>query len=179
MSPPPLPRERANPSAPARGELQIDSEDSFARREHVVDSLGWLLLAALVAAALAGLLGTGPVSSARAASPSGRVALDYQRITHREADDRVVVEIGPGTGRSGTLTIQLAGEWLDDLELRQVTPAPAEETGTPDGMNLSIPVSGGGPVRVVLSFRTRAIGPVDGVIRFGGEEIGFTQLVLP
>jgi hypothetical protein len=177
--PQPPSSEPAIRSARARGPLQIDSDDTFARREKVVESLGWLLLAMLVVAGLAGLLGTGPLSSARAVSPSGRVALDYQRITHREADDRVVVEIRDGADRAGTLTIHLAGEWLDDLELRQVTPAAAEESGTPDGLDLSIPASRGGPVRVVLSFRTRAIGPVDGVLRVDGEEIGFTQLVLP
>ena len=58
-------------------------------------------------------------------------------------------------------------------------PQPSEETATPEGVDLTIPVRGGGPVRVVLSFRMRALGPTQGVLRSGGEEIRFTQLVLP
>ena len=58
-------------------------------------------------------------------------------------------------------------------------PAASEETATAEGVDLAIPVRGGGPVRVVLSFRMRAVGPPQGVLRAGGEEIRFTQLVLP
>ena len=77
------------------------------------------------------------------------------------------------------MTIRFGGEWIEGLDLRQVTPQASKETGTPDGLDLSIPVHGGGPVRVVVSFRTRAVGLTHGMLRVGGEEIRFTQFVLP
>jgi hypothetical protein len=89
-----------------------------------------------------------------------------------------VIEIVGGAG-TGTVTIQLGGEWLDGLDLRQVTPQAQEERATSEGVDLTIPVRGAGPVRVVLSFRLRSLGPTRGVLRAGGEEIRFTQFVLP
>ncbi len=171
-------RPEASPAQPAGGPLQVDSVDTFTGREWTAESLGWVLLGLALVAAMLGALGSGPLSSARAVSPSGRMTLDYQRITHQEADDQVVVEVVGGAG-TGTVTLQLGGEWLDGLDLRQVLPQPSEETATPEGVDLAIPVRGGGPVRVVLSFRMRALGPTQGLLRSGGEEIRFTQLVLP
>lgn len=163
---------------PVGGPLQLDSDDAFTRREFTAESVGWLLLGLLLVAGMLGALGSGPLSSARAVSSSGRMTLDYQRITHQEADDHIVVEIVGGTDQ-GTITVQVGGDWLDDLDLRQVTPQPSEERATPEGVDLTIAVSAGGPVRIVLSFRTRALGPTQGVLRAGGEEIRFTQFVLP
>lgn len=156
----------------------MDSDDAFTSREFTAESVGWLLLALVLVAAMVGALGSGPLSSAQAASTSGRMTLDYQRITHQDADDHVVIEIVSGTGTE-TVTIQLGGDWLEGLDLRQITPQAAEERGTPEGVDLTIPVRGTGPVRVVLSFRLRSLGPARGVLRARGEEIRFTQFVLP
>jgi hypothetical protein len=163
--------------APAGGPLQVDSDDTFTKREFAVESVGWVVLALILAAALLGVLGSGPVSSAQAASPSGGLTLDYQRITHQDADDHVIVGIPQGA--TGTVTLRFGGEWIEGLDLRQVTPQASKETGTPDGVDLSIPVHGGGPVRIVVSFRTRAVGLTHGMLRVGGQEIRFTQFVLP
>ena len=165
--------------APVGGPLQVDSDDAFTKREFAVESVGWVLLSAVLVAALLGALGPGPLSSAEGVSPSGGVTLDYQRITHTDADDQVVVGIVGGASGTGTVTIRFAGEWIEGLDLRQVTPQASEETATPEGLDLSIPVRGGGPVRVVVSFRTRGFGLTHGLLRVGGEEIPFTQFVLP
>jgi hypothetical protein len=167
--------------APAGGPLQVDSDDAFTKREFAAESVGWVMLSLVLVAALLGALGSGPLSSAQGVSASGGLSLDYQRITHQDADDHVVVGIrdgASGTG-TGTVTIRFGGQWIEGLELRQVTPQASEETGTPEGLDLSIPVRGGGPVRVVVSFRTRALGLTRGLLRVGGQEIRFTQLVLP
>ena len=167
-----------SPAPPAGGPLHVDSDDAFTRREFTAESVGWFLLALVLGAGLLGALGSGPLSSAQAVSTSGRVTLAYQRITHQDADDHIVVEVVGATG-TGTVTMGIGGEWLEGLDLRQVTPQAAEERATPEGVELTIPVRGGGPVRVVLSFRMRSLGPTRGVLRAGGEEIGFTQFVLP
>ena len=164
---------------PAGGALQIDSEDSFTRREFAAESIGWVLLSLVLVAALLGALGGGPVSSAQEVSPSGRITLDYQRITHQDADDHVVVGIARRGSETGMETIHLGGQWLQQLDLRQITPEASETTGTPDGLELTIGARGAGPVRVVLAFRTRAVGLTRGLLRVDGEEIPFTQLVLP
>lgn len=165
--------------APVGGGIEVQSDDTFRRREFAAESVGWLLLALVLVAAMLGLLGRGPVSSARAESPSGRVTVDYERIAHREADDTLVVEVERRAGDTEPLRVHLSGEWLADLDLRGVSPEPSEQTGTPDGLELVIPTSGTGRIRVVLSLRTRALGLTHGSLRAGGEDVGFTQLVLP
>jgi len=158
----------ATPAPTAGGPLHVDSDDTFTSREFTAESVGWFLLALVLVAAMLGALGSGPLSSSQAASTSGRMTLGYQRITHQDADDHVVIEVVSGTG-TGAVTIQLGGEWLDGLDLRQITPRASEEGATPVGVDLTIPVRGAGPVRVVLSFRMRSLGPTRGVLRAGGE----------
>lgn len=164
---------------PNGGALEIGSDDTFRRREFAAESVGWLVLVLLLLAALVGLLGPGPLSAAHALSPSGRVSVDYQRIAHREADDTVTIEVGRDARDTGPLTILLGGDWLEELDLRGITPEPAEQVGTPDGLELTIPTSGSGRVRVVLALRTGAIGSTHATVRVGGEDVSFTQFVLP
>jgi hypothetical protein len=161
------------------GALEIESDDTFRRRESAAESVGWLLLVLVLLAALVGLLGPGPLSAGQARSPSGRVSVHYQRVAHREADDTVTIELARDAGDTALLTIGLGGDWLEELDLRGITPEPSEQVGTPDGLELRIPTSGSGRVRVVLALRTGDLGTTHATVRVGGEDVSFTQFVLP
>lgn len=75
---------------------QAETRFSSSRMERRFARLGWVTLTVLVVAGLAGLLGPGPLSWATAYSPGALIAVEYQRVRHREAD--------------GSLTLRIAGE---------------------------------------------------------------------
>lgn len=171
--------EHASPLGEAGDQIELEADEAFGRREARAESVGWLILILLVACALLGALGTGPLSSGRAASASGSLALEYQRVTHRAADDTLALEVERTAQGAEPLIVSLGGDWLEALDLRGITPEPAEQAGTPEGLELTIPMKGSGRVRIVLSVRTAAVGLTRGHVRVEGEEITFAQLVLP
>src|SRR3712207_4138009 len=53
------------------GDLEVAEDLTFQRREWAAQRVGWVLLALVIAAALAGLLGRGPLSTTRRESDGG------------------------------------------------------------------------------------------------------------
>ena len=67
------------------GPRELDRHLPFQRREWRAQQIGWIALGLFLAAALAGLFGGGPLSSARASDPGGGLTVDYQRFVRAGA----------------------------------------------------------------------------------------------
>ena len=159
--------------------LQIERDRSFQRRDWTVTRFGLLVIATVVAAALAGLLGPGPLSWATSAGGAGVVAVDYQRFTHLQADDSIAIRLGPEAVQSGTAEILLGRDWVEGVDITGIMPQPSDSTLTGEGLRLTVPVEGGTDVAVQISFRAMRVGRSDGLVAAGGERATFNQLVYP
>lgn len=62
------------------GEPDIERNDRFQRVEWRLQRVGWVVMAAVVAGALAGTFGRGPLSRAVAMAPDGSLEIEYERV---------------------------------------------------------------------------------------------------
>ncbi len=157
--------------------IQVPQESAFHRREWRLERVGWVGLSLVFLAALAGGLGTGPLSAAQSRTMSGHVELQYQSVTHREADDTLTIVFD--SPPSGQADLQILGDWVDAGDIRSVSPEPASQKAIPAGLSLEIETAGTETSTVVISFRLSAPGPVTGEVRVDGQSVPFTQVVLP
>lgn len=84
------------------GPRELDRHLPLQRREWRARQIGWSAPGLLLSAALAGLFGSGPLSSARASDPGGGLAVDCPRFVRASAAQRLLFEIDtPGGDRAG------------------------------------------------------------------------------
>lgn len=143
------------------GPRELDRHLSFQRREWRAQQIGWIALGLFLAAAVAGLFGSGPLSSARA-SGSG-LAVDYQRFVRAGAAQRLLFEIN--TAAAGPVELRLSRAYLDAIRLEHVLPPPASTTATgewttfvfaPGTRVVTLDGEARGPGRLSLSASTGA-----------------------
>lgn len=105
--------------AQSAGELEQFEDMPFQHLTWRLQRIAWVVLTALLAAALAGTFGDGPVSRARRTGDS--VAIEYERFVRRGRPARMVVEISPGVQAA---ELKLAPDLATSLAVESLLPPP-------------------------------------------------------
>jgi hypothetical protein len=150
------------------GDVELSEDMRHERREWTAQRVGWVLMALLVGAALAGAFGSGPLARARAAAPG--LEVEYPRFARDDADAELTVRLAGGQ-------LWLGRELLERFELELVTPPPDRVAMQGDRW---IYDHGGAPAEVTLRVRPRTPGASS--VRLGavgGGEVRLEQLVYP
>jgi hypothetical protein len=160
-------------------DLELRWSERDRRRESSLERLGWVALSLLVLAGLSGAAGKGPLSWTTAAGAGGLVTVEYQRVTHHQADDSLTMTLQPGAVEDGVVRVRLTGSWTSGVDRQSLTPQPAVERLVPGGSELEFPVSGTGPTTVHVAFRAQDYGSLSGQVAVRGDRVTITQYVLP
>ncbi len=143
--------------------------------------VGWLVFAALLLAALAGLLGPGPISS-RTAEAGPALSADYQRFVrnHAPADLRIWVVRPAG---QDSIRLLVGNAFLEATELSNVKPEPDAVEVTPEGHVYVFEAPELGAEEALILYRYEPDGAFSDIpariALEGGPELSFRQLVYP
>ena len=159
--------------------LQISQNERFQQREWRLERIGWGVVGAFVLAGLIGLLGTGPLSWAVTSSDEGLVTVEYQRVTHHEADDSLELMFPAEAVEDGIISVEISGSWLAAVDIQGVSPQPSEERAVPNGVVFDIAVERPGATTVLVTFRAQEYGALGAEVAVRGDTTSFSQLVLP
>ncbi|GAA4697678.1 hypothetical protein APR04_004501 [Promicromonospora umidemergens] len=159
--------------------LDIEQDEGFQRREWVWQRSGTVLLVLIVMAALAGLLGTGPLSWTERDSADGVVTVAFDRVTHHEADDSMTLAFGPEAVSGGTVTVELTGAWPGGVDVQGISPEPTEQRIAAGGLVLEFAVEDTDHLEVTVGFRPQEYGMLRGEVTVAGRSVSFSQFVLP
>lgn len=110
-------------------EVDIRDDVAFQRREWRVERAAWVLAALLLALALAGLFGGGPLSWAGAGSPDGVVHVAYERFVRGHSPTTLEVRVAPQAVREGRIRLGVSQEFLETVTVESVTPQPSRVVG--------------------------------------------------
>jgi hypothetical protein len=158
-------------------DLDIDQDGRFQQHEWRIERVGWVLVAIFVLAGLLGFLGTGPVS--RQSAADGVVRVEFDRVTHYEADDAVTWTFGPEAVEDATVTARLTGDWPAGVDIQGISPEPTEQRIVPGGVVLEFAVEQAGELEVSINFRAQQLGDQAGELSVGADSVPFAQFVLP
>ena len=140
----PRPRHAAPPT--------VDEDLRFQAREWRFQRAGWVLLAVLVAAAAAGLLGPGWASRSVADEPASRLRIEHERFARRLSPVQLYVRLPPETA-PGEQRIWVGAGLLEALRLEGVVPAPARVEPGAEGSSFVFAAAGGAAeVRFELEY---------------------------
>ena len=106
------------------GMLEVSDDPKFTRMSWKAERIGWWGLAAVIAAGILGLLGSGIFSGVTAGKAGDPLRVDFERFGHFETDDRLTVTFRPRV-RDGLVALWIEDRYLDHVEIREIVPAPA------------------------------------------------------
>ena len=112
-------------SQPTRvGGLEVHQDLPHERLEWRIERIGWGTMAVLLSAALVGLLGPGPLSSATAGKTDSILRVEYNRFERYQAPAMLRVHLAPGAARDGKVRLWLSRTYVENIELRHIDPEP-------------------------------------------------------
>lgn len=107
-------------------DLEQQQNQRTVRREWWVERVGWLLIAAVVIAALLGFLGPGPLTHRRSESNDGRLIVEYYAVRRYSAPAELKVFFEEPSNDGTYVDLALSSPIIDAIELKSITPAPIE-----------------------------------------------------
>ena len=138
----PRPTRRA-PVAGVNG-TDIHEDMPTQEREWRVQRAGWAFMAAIVVAALVGLLGNGPLNERTLTSANGGLQVTYQRFRRLQTPGTLNLKVTPQPG-AGQVQVSLNDAYLDAVYVQSVTPEPASVAGGRYARRLYLCAAAGSP----------------------------------
>lgn len=163
------------------GDLEIDQDMDHERRAWAVRKAAWIAIALLILGAMAGLLGSGPLSRSEAGRRGGPLFLEFQRFGRFTAPDELIVHLGPGAARGREARIWVSRPFLEEMEIESLVPEPDRVEAGPDRYVFVFPlVRPGAPSAFTFHLQAQTIGPLPGRVGLdGGPELSFQQFIYP
>lgn len=113
-------------TVPRFGDIEVDQDLGFQRRDWRAQRIGRLVLMAIVMAALAGVFGGGMLSSASVQSSDGQIRVHYERIARHAASQRLQVHIGPRVPGDSAVDLWIDQEFMHGLTVGEISPQPVQ-----------------------------------------------------
>jgi hypothetical protein len=104
------------------GDIQVNEDLSFLRKEWRFQRIGWFLMLLFVLVGLSGALGRGPLSKATDGD-SNSLAISYERIIRHSADTQLQLALGRAL-REDTVRVYITAGYLQAFEVRNIIPEP-------------------------------------------------------
>jgi hypothetical protein len=163
------------------GDLEIDQDLDFQHRSWMVQRVGWIVMPLIVLAALLGLLGPGPLSSATVGSEAGSLWLEYDRFGHYQGPMTLRFHLGVGSAPEGMARLRLNQDYVEKIQIEQVTPEPERVEMASDGLIYTFQVAKPNQDMIItFHLRPNNFGPLTGQIGLAeAQSLRFSQFIYP
>lgn len=162
------------------GDLEIEQDLAFQEKEWRVERAGWIVMALLVLAALAGLFGSGPLSKVEVRN--GALQVHHDRVLRNHAPTELNLYLTPTQIQDGMVSFWIDRETIDRFQVEQITPEPASTWLLPDRLVYEFETTEADqPLQVRFYLKPKRTGLLR--VRIGedngGSRLEFGQLILP
>jgi hypothetical protein len=134
--------------------------------------IGWIVIAVTVVAGLAGVFGSGPLSSSSAETATLRV--EYERFTRLQQPTRVKFV---STGAPAKPEIALNHDFVHAVRMDGIMPTPLQVEN--NGQWIVYRFAGTSLATVSFDFTPTEFGKLNGIVRTATDTVSFQQLVYP
>lgn len=162
-------------------DLQLNQDLGFQEREWKWERFGWAVLFIVVALAVAGLFGNGPISWTTASTDDDSLEVAFERFGRRGGSQELTVKATAATVKAGVWEIEVSQEFLATMQINAIAPQPKSVEAVPDGVRYTFAqASDGADLEVQFALTPQKLWSRDGEFRLvGGEWIGVSQFLFP
>ena len=160
------------------GSSPFDEDLPFQRWQWRVERVSWLVMVAVIATAVAGLLGGGgPLARAGTTGVDGS-RVHYARFARQLASTNLDIDIVSSSERQ--VRIRISDEYLNAMNVRMITPEPASSTLGDRQHIFAFERSMPAGATIRFELEPKAIGTQRGWVAVdGGAPISFAQFIYP
>lgn len=167
------------PDADRPPDLEIDQDLRWERRYIRVQVVSWVIMALIIGAALAGLMGAGPLSTTTVASPHRSLVVQYQRVLRYEEPVAFTIILTPPRHAS-RVQLWIDNELLRPYQVASIAPQPRSSSAGKGRTRYTFAIRN--TDHVVINFRliTMEEGYYRGRVGVsGGESVALWQFIYP
>jgi hypothetical protein len=163
------------------GDLELEEDIGFQRRDWLVRRIAWAVLALVFLAALLGLFGNGVLSEATLGDDGMPLQLEYQRFGRYKAPMDLKVHLGPEAIQEGKVRLWLERNYLNTMQVETIVPQPGSvESGANHLIYVFNISSSDFPVEVTFLMQSESMGRQIGRVGLeGGSSLSFSQFIYP
>lgn len=161
------------------GDLEVAQDLEFQRQEWRIQRVAWVMMALVLLAGLAGLLGSGPL--AHASTEADGLTVAYDRIVRARAPIEVRFVLAPDLVSSGRAEIWIDRSMLDKADIQRIVPEPESEQAGADRVVFVVAATEPGAL-VEVAFGLEAHDPGGFAADAGivdGPRVALSGFVLP
>ena len=159
--------------------LEVHEDLDFQRRDWLAQRVGWVVIAAMLLAALAGLMGPGPLS--HTTRGDGRyLTVEYDRFVRHGARTAVTFRIAPQAAGDGRVRIAIDRRFLVANDLQRLVPDPGATRGRNDTVEFIYDVVPGVALLVRWTVEPDRLGSRSSSVRLNdGPAVEIAQFTYP
>ena len=151
-------------------QLELDEDLPFQRAEWRVQRIGWVVWGLIIVAALAGLMGSGPLSSTEASATDGSTSIRYDRFVHYHHESQLELTIHRDLVGGTALNVHVSQALLDRIQIIRIEPQPTSRQLAADGIVYSFSHQDRmESAKIVVHLDFRKFGTTAGQIRVAGH----------
>ena len=168
-------------SIPPIEDLEISQDPDIQERTWTLQHIGRTAMALIIAMALSGLFGSGPLARTTATDSHDLLQIEYDRFGRYEGELLLQFTIAPGAIHDDRVTLWMDQAYWTGFAVEHITPEPdSSDTGF-DGFTYFFSVGARlAPVVIVFHLRPESLGVLQADIRLNDQiSIRFGHFIYP
>ncbi|MFS8607463.1 MAG: hypothetical protein LOD94_05645 [Gammaproteobacteria bacterium] len=161
--------------------LQIVEDVTFQQRTWKVERVGWIVIAAIVIAALCGLFGGGWLGRAAVRAGDGSLSLEYDRLWRVRSPASLEVDVkSSGLDEEG-VRVWIARDYIGSMSSTEITPQPVRVEGDAERVVFEFATTDeASAIGIVFRVEPQRAWRLQGALGLdGGYELHFSQFIFP
>jgi hypothetical protein len=156
----------------------IQEDMQFQRRTWLAERIGWIVLAALLVAGLAGVFFHGRLSRTIAKAIDESIAVEYERFAHKTAVTHFVIRTSPPL--PDQVLVRLGPSFASMHDVDSMEPRPIRSSGGSYGLEFVFARSSAGDLGVHIAARPKRFGFMSLHVEVEGRgAVNIAQFVYP
>jgi hypothetical protein len=141
------------------------------------ERVGWYVFSAILILTMAGLFGTGPLSTTTTRSASGTLNVEYDKFERNGAANQMVITTR--ADRNGKVWLVINGALFQKFTIESIQPEPSAYESFLNGVRLELTPDPEGWATAYIGLRPTGLGVARTTIYTGGESVEFRQFIYP
>ena len=133
----------------------------------------------ILASAMAGLLGKGPLSKVITQTPGAGLKTEHFRFIRYQSPADLKIQVGPQAASTGLVELRLSKAFVDEVEIDRIEPEPESQRAGPQYFTYAIRAEPNTTTEIRVRFASSHFGRLRYEVRAGEDALHLQHFAFP